>query len=211
MKTNYLTPLAKKLIVTTGIIGVMAFLGILVMAQTRPGTTQPAKTQATPSTTGAPAGQTRENLLQVAQSNSTFSTLVQALQTAGLSDTLTKGNYTIFAPTNQAFKTSLPGGAVEFLLKPENKDLLRQVLLYHVVPGKVTAKNLKTGLLKTLGGGVAVRVNGKQIIVNDANVTQADINASNGVIHTINRVLLPRKLREKIINQLSKPTPNPTP
>lgn len=113
MKTNYLTQLAKKLAVITGIIGVTASWNISVIAQNQPDT--PDTTPATPSTTQPPARRRptppstgRRNLLQVVQSNPSLSTLVRAVEAAGLSDTLAKGRYTIFAPTDQAFNDSLP-------------------------------------------------------------------------------------------------------
>lgn len=204
MNTHYLTQLAKKLAVITGIITVNAFLSVPLMAQSPPDTTPPDRTPATPTTTGT------GNLLEVANANPSFSTLVRAVQAAGLADTLKKGNYTIFAPTNQAFNESLPSGAVNLLLQPDNKDLLRQILSYHVISGKVTANELKTGTVKTLGGGVAVRVTGNKVIVNDASVIQPDIQASNGVIHAVNRVILSPKLRDTLNSKLGTPQPTKT-
>lgn len=78
-----------------------------------------------------------------------------------------------------------------------------------MIPGRVNSKQLKSGTLKTLGGGVAVRVEGNRIIVNDATVIQADIQATNGVIHTVNRLILPRALRETIESRLGTQTPTP--
>lgn len=174
-------------------------------------TTQPSTNQSTPAKT--PTNTANENLLQVAQSSGTFTTLAQAVEAAGLANTLSSGSYTIFAPTDQAFSSSLPQGALQLLLEPQNKGLLRQVLSYHVVPGRVTASKLKAGSVKTLGGGtVTVRKNGSKVIVNDASVTQANIKASNGVIHAINRVLLPSSLRKTIatkLQQQSNPTTQP--
>lgn len=170
-------------------------------------TTEPSTNQSTPTKT--PTNTANENLLQVAQSSGTFTTLAQAVEAAGLSSKLSDGNFTIFAPTDQAFSSSLPQGALQLLLEPQNKDLLRQVLSYHVVPGRVSANGLKTGSVKTLGGTVAVRKTGKKVIVNDASVTQADIKASNGVIHAVNRVLLPSSLRKTIATKLQQES-NPT-
>ncbi|BAZ11762.1 beta-Ig-H3/fasciclin [Calothrix sp. NIES-4071] len=177
-------------------------------------TTQPSTNQRTPTKT--PTNTANENLLQVAQSSGTFTTLAQAIEAAGLTNTLSEGSYTIFAPTDQAFSSSLPQGALQLLLEPQNKDLLRQVLSYHVISGRVPASGLKTGSVKTLGGTVAVRKTGQKVIVNNASVTQADIKASNGVIHAVNRVLLPSSLRKTIATKLqqeSNPTtqPNQTP
>ncbi|RUT05625.1 hypothetical protein DSM106972_036320 [Dulcicalothrix desertica PCC 7102] len=211
------------------IIGISA-LAIPVTAQTSPNPSAPTNTQESPGTTTdtpsnttepstnqstpakTPTNAANENLLQVAQSSGTFTTLAQAVEAAGLSNTLSDGNFTIFAPTDQAFSSSLPQGALQLLLEPENKDLLRQVLSYHVVAGRVPANKLRSGPVKTLGGGVAVRKTGQRVIVNDASVTQADIKASNGVIHAVNRVLLPSSLRKTIATKLqqeSSPTTQP--
>lgn len=173
-------------------------------------TTEPSTNQSTPTKT--PTNTANENLLQVAQSSGTFTTLAQAVEAAGLSSKLSGGNFTIFAPTDQAFSSSLPQGALQLLLEPQNKDLLQKVLSYHVVPGRITASRLKSGSVKTLGGTVAVRKTGKKVIINDASVTQADIKASNGVIHAVNRVLLPSSLRKTIaakLQQESNPTTQP--
>lgn len=172
---------------------------------TTPGTrTAPTTTPGTrtaPTTNGG-TGSTSQNVVQVASGNSSFSTLVQAVTAAGLANRLSgRGPFTIFAPTDQAF-AALPQGAVELLLRPENKKLLQQLLTYHVVPGKLTANRIKTGKLNALGGGLAVEVQGNKVIVNNASVTQANIQASNGVIHAIDRVLMPRELRQTIVSKL---------
>ncbi|MEL7241114.1 MAG: fasciclin domain-containing protein [Cyanobacteria bacterium J06573_2] len=143
------------------------------------------------------------NLVEVAVASDSFDTLVKAVQAAGLADTLASGSFTVFAPTDQAFEESLPSGAVEFLLRPENRNILRQVLSYHVVQGRVTSNQLSTGNVDTLNGGVAVRVTPQRVIVNNASVTNANIAASNGVIHAVNRVLLPQQLRQQIASQLA--------
>jgi uncharacterized surface protein with fasciclin (FAS1) repeats len=98
----------------------------------------------------------------------------------------------VFAPTNEAF-AKLPKGTVENLLKPENKAQLVQVLTYHVVPGKVYSKDLKNGMkAKTVQGSeVTITLQGGKAMVNKANVTTADIEASNGVVHVIDAVILP--------------------
>ncbi len=132
------------------------------------------------------------NLLEQAASNNQFKILAMAVQAAGLTDTLTgEGPLTIFAPTDRAF-AALPPQTVDKLLNPANRDLLRQVLAYHVVRGKVTSTDLKSGQIETLAGkAVAVQVNRSgAVTVNNANVTKANINASNGVIHAIDQVIL---------------------
>jgi uncharacterized surface protein with fasciclin (FAS1) repeats len=112
-----------------------------------------------------------------------------------LTETLTgSGPFTIFAPTDAAFG-ELPQDAVAELFKPENKEVLVKVLTYHVVPGKVLSTDLKSGEVKSLqGGAITVKNDAKGIQVNDAKVIRADITGSNGVIHAINKVILPPDL-----------------
>ncbi len=132
-------------------------------------------------------------IVDVASGAGTFKTLVAALKAAGLADTLSgKGPFTVFAPTDAAF-AKLPAGTVDTLLKPENKKKLQSILLYHVVAGKVLSTDLKSGPVKTLeGGDITVDLSGGTVKVNDATVIKADIPASNGVIHVIDTVLLPK-------------------
>jgi uncharacterized surface protein with fasciclin (FAS1) repeats len=122
-----------------------------------------------------------------------FKTLVAAVKAAGLVDTLKgPGPFTVFAPTDEAF-AKLPAGTVESLLKPENKARLQSILTYHVIPGKVMSRELvKLDSAKTVeGGSIAIQTMGGGVMVNNAHVTQADIVASNGVIHVIDTVILP--------------------
>ncbi|MBD2771025.1 fasciclin domain-containing protein [Iningainema tapete] len=147
---------------------------------------------ATPSTTTTQS-QNLAQLAQAANSAGSYTTLFKAVQAAGLTDQLTKkGPYTVFAPNDAAF-AALPKGTLEDLLKPQNKNKLAKVLAYHVVPGKLTSSQLKSGKVKTVEGqSVTVKVTGgSQVGVNNANVLQADIPATNGVVHTIDKVLLP--------------------
>jgi uncharacterized surface protein with fasciclin (FAS1) repeats len=135
------------------------------------------------------------NIVETAVAAGQFKTLAAALEAAGLIDTLTgEGPFTVFAPTDEAF-AKLPAGTVDSLLKPENKEKLKAILLYHVVPGNVTAKQvmkLNGRTVKTVEGA-SVKVNTTHgVKVNDANVTKTDIHASNGVIHVIDTVLLPK-------------------
>jgi uncharacterized surface protein with fasciclin (FAS1) repeats len=123
-----------------------------------------------------------------------FKTLAAALTAAGLVDTLKgTGPFTVFAPTDAAF-AKLPAGTVENLLKPENKDQLIQVLTYHVVAGKVPSDKVVTlTSAKTVqGGSVAISVKDGAVKVDNANVVAVDVAASNGVIHVIDSVLLPK-------------------
>jgi uncharacterized surface protein with fasciclin (FAS1) repeats len=132
-------------------------------------------------------------IVEVAASNPDFSTLVAAVQAAGLVDTLnSKGPFTVFAPTNEAF-AKLPAGTVESLLLPENKAKLTAILTYHVVAGKVTAAEVvKLKAADTVNGkAVTIAVGENGVMVNDSKVTATDIMASNGVIHVIDTVLIP--------------------
>ena len=132
-------------------------------------------------------------IVDIAASDPQFSTLVAAVKAAGLADTLSSpGPFTVFAPTNAAF-AKLPKGTVETLLKPENVAKLKAILLYHVVPAKVMAADIKPGAVKTAGGKtVELSTADGAVHVNDAKVIKADIVASNGVIHVIDSVLLPK-------------------
>ncbi len=124
-----------------------------------------------------------------------FNTLVAAVKAAGLVDALSgDGPLTVFAPTDEAF-AKLPKGTVENLLKPENKDQLVAVLTYNVVKGNMTAsKVLKKESLATLqGGSIAVSTDDKGAKVNASRILKTDIGCSNGVIHVIDTVLLPKK------------------
>jgi uncharacterized surface protein with fasciclin (FAS1) repeats len=131
-------------------------------------------------------------IVEIAAGNPDFSTLVTAVKAAGLAETLSsKGPFTVFAPTNEAF-AALPKGTLEKLLKPENRDLLKKVLTYHVVSGDLMAKDLRSGDVATVEGrSVAVQAGHGTVKVNDAKVVKADVDAKNGVIHAIDRVLLP--------------------
>lgn len=153
----------------------------------------PGSSPAAAATPSAPA----QNIVQVASSNSDFSTLVTAVKTAGLADTLSgPGPYTVFAPTNEAF-AALPAGTLDSLLKPENKATLSSILTYHVVSGAVTSKDVKPGAVTTVNGApftVSSDMGGLYITDdkgNKAKIVTTDIQASNGVIHVINAVLLP--------------------
>ena len=131
------------------------------------------------------------DIVETAVSAGQFKTLVTALQEADLVDTLKgDGPFTVFAPTDAAF-AKLPAGALDALLKDKSK--LSAVLTYHVVPGKVMAAQVKPGDVKTVQGqSLHVSTNGGSVMVDNAKVTKADINASNGVIHVIDTVILPK-------------------
>jgi uncharacterized surface protein with fasciclin (FAS1) repeats len=135
-----------------------------------------------------------ETVVDVAMGNESFSTLTQAIEAAGLTDTLaTAGPYTVFAPTNEAFE-ALPEGTLESLLQPENQETLRQILTYHVIPAEVMADEVTAGAVETVAGPtleVMVDDATGDVMVNGANVVETDISASNGVIHAIDAVILP--------------------
>ena len=134
------------------------------------------------------------DIVDTASAAGSFKTLVTAVKAAGLVDTLKgKGPFTVFAPTDEAF-AKLPNGTLDNLLKPENKKQLVAILTYHVVPGKVMAKDLagqKTMAKSVEGSEIAVdATNG--VKVDNAKVVKADIQASNGVIHAIDAVIMPK-------------------
>lgn len=149
----------------------------------------PAVSDAT-KTSGTKA--TANSIVDVAASNASFKTLVAAVKAADLVEVLSSGGpFTVFAPTDEAF-AALPPGTLEALLKPENKAKLRQILTYHVVPGAVESTDIKPGTVNTVEGKpVTLSTTGDRIRVNNATVTSADIRASNGVIHVIDKVILP--------------------
>lgn len=134
------------------------------------------------------------DIVETAVAAGSFKTLATALQAAGLVDTLKgKGPYTVFAPTDEAF-AKLPAGTVESLLKPENKAKLQAVLTYHVVPGNVKAADVaKLTSAKTVNGqAVKIDAAGGTVKVDGASVVKTDIAASNGTIHVIDSVILPK-------------------
>ena len=136
----------------------------------------------------------KKNLVEVAVGNGSFQTLVAAVQAAGLVDTLAEGGpFTVFAPTDEAF-AKLPAGTVENLLKPENLDQLKAILTYHVLPAKVMSGDIKPSqMVKTVNGQeVSIKLYGGSVSVDNAKVVAADVEASNGVIHVIDSVILPK-------------------
>lgn len=137
----------------------------------------------------------KTDIVQVASDAGKFKTLLAAAQAAGLVSTLkSDGPLTVFAPTDEAFK-ALPAGTVESLLKPENKDKLAAILKYHVISGKVLAAQaikLDGKSVGTVEGrDINVAVKSGKVNINNATVIMADVKASNGVVHVIDKVLLP--------------------
>lgn len=136
----------------------------------------------------------KRDIVDVAAENGSFTTLVAAVKAAGLVETLKgDGPFTVFAPTDEAF-AALPEGTVDMLLKPENKDKLVAVLTYHVVPGKIMATEvMKLNSAETVQGeAVMIAIDDGNVMINNAKVGMPDVEASNGVIHVIDKVLLPK-------------------
>jgi uncharacterized surface protein with fasciclin (FAS1) repeats len=159
------------------VIGLFAFTG-KANAQCE---TYPSKTQ---------------NIVELAGATGNLSTLVAAVKAGDLVETLQgDGPFTVFAPTDEAF-AALPKGTLESLLKPENKDKLVKILTYHVVSGKVKSSDLKDGMKakSVQGSDIKISLAGKKVSINDANVTSADVMASNGVVHVIDKVIMPPEM-----------------
>lgn len=139
-------------------------------------------------------GMKKADIVDVAVENGSFNTLVAAVKAADLVPVLKgKGPFTVFAPTDEAF-AKLPEGTVESLLKPENKDKLVAVLTYHVVPGKVMAADVVNIDKATTvqGQDITIKTMNNKVMVDNANVVVTDVEASNGVIHVIDHVILPK-------------------
>jgi uncharacterized surface protein with fasciclin (FAS1) repeats len=133
------------------------------------------------------------NIVETAVQNGSFKTLVAAVTAAGLVETLSgTGPFTVFAPIDDAF-SALPAGTVESLVKPENKAQLTSILTFHVVPGKVMSTDLEDGMVaKTVNGAsLTIHLKDGKVMINDAEVVIADVDTDNGVIHVINKVLIP--------------------
>jgi uncharacterized surface protein with fasciclin (FAS1) repeats len=134
-----------------------------------------------------------KNIVEIASANKDFTTLVAAVVAAGLAETLSgAGPFTVFAPTNEAF-AKLPAGTVAELIKPENKEKLAAILTYHVVAGKTLSSDLTDGqLIKTVNGQKVKVSVGDKVKVDGAVVITPDLEASNGVIHVIDAVIMPK-------------------
>jgi uncharacterized surface protein with fasciclin (FAS1) repeats len=173
----------KNRLILAGLLGLATIAGLAYA---------PAFVAAADSSMDAPADQPKD-IVDTAIAAGQFKTLATALTAAGLVDTLKgPGPFTVFAPTDAAF-AKLPDGTVADLLKPENKDKLKSILTYHVVAGKEMAKDIENlSSVKTVNGkDLTIKVVDGKVMVGDANVTTADVVASNGVIHIIDTVLLP--------------------
>ncbi|MGV8994588.1 MAG: fasciclin domain-containing protein [Flavobacterium sp.] len=186
--------------ISTALLGLFLALSIV-----DPAAAQSMKTKEKTVMVGGAEMYPSKNIIENAVNSKDHTTLVAAVKAAGLVETLSsKGPFTVFAPTNEAF-AKLPKGTVETLLKPENKEMLTSILTYHVVAGKISAKDLWDWTKKNGGKYAAKTVQGEEITFwtkgsmmyvtdakgNSAKITIADVNQSNGVIHVIDAVLMP--------------------
>ena len=171
-------------------IAAFALMGVACSGETAPATPAPAPVAEAPAPEPAPMA--AKDIVDTAVGAGQFTTLVAAVQAAGLESTLRgAGPFTVFAPTDAAF-AALPAGTVEDLLKPENKDKLVSILTYHVLPAKVMSTDLSEGLKAATvqGAEVTITLQGGAA-VNGAPISTADIEATNGVFHIIDAVILP--------------------
>lgn len=184
-----------------GTFGLSIFSFLLIAACAGSSSSESASTtmemSSTDSSSGGEYSGTEEamasDIVDTAVSAGQFNTLVQAVQAAGLVDTLKgEGPFTVFAPTDEAF-AALPEGTLDNLLLPENREQLQAVLTYHVVPGDVRAEAVVSLSSATTvqGGDLPIMVDGGSVQVGNATVVQTDIECSNGVIHVVDSVLLP--------------------
>ncbi|MCT7990887.1 fasciclin domain-containing protein [Laspinema olomoucense] len=192
--------LNKKVAIFLGVAGTSLLMVLPVVAgvNTPPQNGAPSDEANTESMTETPASTTemsQQTIAEIAAGNESFTTLTSALEAAGLTETLSgEGPFTVFAPTDEAF-AALPEGTLEQLLQPENRDILVQVLTYHVVEGSVMSGDLSTTEVPSVEGrSINVTVAEDGVMVNSANVVKADIEASNGVIHVIDQVILPPQM-----------------
>lgn len=176
--------------------GLLVLFAVVLSACAPAATPAPAPT-AVPTTAPTPTEEPRpQTIVDVAVADGNFKTLAAALTAAGLVETLQgEGPFTVFAPTDEAF-AKLPAGTVEELLKPENKEKLVQILTYHVVAGEVLAADVTqlTSAETAAGLPVSITTDMGKVMINEATVTATDIRASNGVIHVIDSVLLPKDI-----------------
>ena len=193
MNIKPFTQISQRLLILTGVLS----MGILSVSPALADNHEDAMESSTE--TQAEAG----NSVEVASGDETFSTLVTAVSAAGLAETLSdsSASYTVFAPTDEAFN-QLPEGTLEYLLQPENKEVLQRVLSYHVLPQEVTSSEISGGEVETLDGGLVTEITEEGVVVNNASVVTPDIEASNGVIHAVNRVLLPADLQSTLSSEL---------
>ncbi len=198
MKNQNVPNLMKQLAGFAGVIGASALIGFPAWAHINSNTnvasaTPTQQVAGNPKTAASPEKvAAAQDIVAIASGDPQFKTLTKALGAAGLVKTLQgKGPFTVFAPTDAAF-AALPKGALDDLLKPANKAKLTKILTYHVVSGAVLSTSLKSSDVKSVeGSSLKVVVSGGKVTVGGANVVKADIKASNGVIHVIDKVLMP--------------------
>lgn len=201
MNIHHFTQMSKRLLILTSVLGLGTLSVSPALADNNNSMESSTKMEEMPmnESSAAEAG----NIVEVASGNESFSTLATAIEAAGLADTLSNSdsNYTVFAPTNEAFN-QLPDGTLEYLLQPENQEVLQRVLSYHVLPEQVGSSEISGGEIESLDGGLVTEVTDEGVVVNNASVVTPDIEASNGVIHAVNRVLLPADLQSILASEL---------
>lgn len=200
MNSKFWNGFNKKVALFLSVAGTSLMMGLPVMAgvstTAENGTfSDEAIAQSVTETFGSTMAMSHLTIAEIAAGSESFTTLTTALEVAGLTDTLSgEGPFTVFAPTDEAF-AALPEGTLEQLLQPENREILVQVLTYHVVEGSVMSGDLSTTQVPSIEGRpINVTVGEGRVMVNSANVVQADIEASNGVIHVIDQVILPPQM-----------------
>ncbi len=178
----------------TGLKSFSALVGVLLAVgfSVGPAVADKMEQKASQTETEIIAGKAEMNIVETAIAADDFKILVAAVKAAGLVDVLSgEDKFTVFAPSDKAF-AALGEDTLKELLKPENKDKLTAILTYHVVPGVVKSTDLEEGKVKTVQGSkIKIKLDDSSVMVNDANVVKADIITSNGVIHVIDKVILP--------------------
>lgn len=199
MNINPLTRASKQLILLISLVAIGSLSAPNAFADNHTDSMESSSEMESMSESNAEVG----NIVEVASGSETFSTLVKAVEAADLGDTLSdsSSSYTVFAPTDEAFN-QLPEGTLDYLLQPENKEVLQQVLSYHVLPQEITSSEISGGNVDSLNGGLATAVTDTGVVINNASVVTPDIDASNGVIHAVNRVLLPSDLQSTLATEL---------
>lgn len=173
----------------------MAGFAVAALALTGCSSSDDSSSESSPSPTMSESAEMSSGtIVDVAGSTEDLSTLVTAVEAAGLTETLSgEGPYTVFAPTNEAFE-ALPEGVLDALLEPANQEALTAVLTYHVVPGEVTSDQIEAGDVKTVEGSDVTIETDSGVTVNGATVVTADVMADNGVVHVIDEVLIPESV-----------------
>jgi len=182
----------RKLLIVVTSLGLMSTIAACGNSETASTTTGAESPSMSPTVSSSPSSAASETVVDVLAKDGSTSTLLTAVQVAGLQQNLNAlGPVTVFAPTDQAF-AALPAGTLDKLLLPENKEQLVKILSYHVVPGQVTSADIQPGEVASVEGQtLSITTSANTVTVNDASVIQPDVTASNGVIHGIDKVLLP--------------------